>query len=156
MMFNRALFVSLFILFGVGCAQSRTYYVAVSNKTDQPLTIGYAKFGGPMEPALASPEAAGISSPGSNEDLWPSVVAEPGKLAESKVEGKFNSGSELTLRIYAGKLKLSQVLAISRGQPNRIDLPLEPGINRFRVTSDAGKLVAEPVAPRPGDPKKLP
>ena len=152
----RAFVLPIVLFIAGGCAQTRTYYVAVMNKTDRPLTIGYAKIGGPLEPALASPEEAGVLAPGAKEDIWPSAIAAPGKLAESKVEGKFDSGSELTLRVYSGKLDLSQVLAVSRGSANRLDLPLAPGINRFTVRSEVGKLVADPVGALPGDPKKLP
>ena len=42
--------------------------------TTNPITVGLAKEGGPFEPHLASPEQAALSTPASDEDLWPSEV----------------------------------------------------------------------------------
>src|SRR6478752_4325957 len=46
-----------------GCAQTRRYNVQVLNQTDEPITIGLAKEGGPYEPHLASPEEVAVGTP---------------------------------------------------------------------------------------------
>lgn len=137
----------LLLLMATGCAQKRLYNVQVLNQTDAPVTVGFAKAGGPFEPHLASPEELAVGTPSSDEGLWPFVVVQPGKIGYSRVEGKFGGNASLTLRVYAGARDLSDILAIPRGSAARLDLPLdaEPARNQFVVTRDAGRLAAKPV-----------
>ena len=139
--------LSLIALLAVGCAQTRRYNVQIANRTDQPITIGLAKEGGPLEPQLASPETVATNTPSSDENLWPSTVVEPGRIGSTRVEGKFDSRSELSLRVYSGKRTLSDILSISRGSSERVDVLLrpEPSLNKFVLTRNNNRLQADAV-----------
>jgi len=127
----------------VGCASTRTYEVSVRNDTTEPITIGLVKDGDPFERAWISPEDAAIAQQEPDASMWASIP--PGKTADTgAVSGKFNHSAQAILRIYEGKLNLSGILAISRGQPNRLDIPLHPGMNRFTVTQRTVQLEAMP------------
>jgi hypothetical protein len=130
-----------------GCAQTRRYNVQVMNRTSEPITIGLAKEGGPFEAHLASPEELALSTPASDENLWPSEVVTPGRIGYTRIEGKFDGKSELTLRVYGGKRDLSEVLAVARGSSERVETILrpEPAMNKFIVTRQENKLHAEMV-----------
>ena len=138
---------ALLPLLAAGCAQTRRYNVQVLNQTPDAITIGLAKEGGPLEPHLASPEQAALSTPASDENLWPSKVVEPGRIGYTRVEGKFGGGSELLLRLYAGNRTLSDVLSIGRGSSERAELVLEPEptMNKVVVIRQDGRLQANPV-----------
>jgi hypothetical protein len=130
-----------------GCAQTRRYNVEVMNQTSEPITIGLAKDGGPFEPHLASPEEVAVGTPAADENLWPSEVVTPGRTGFTRVEGKFDGHSELLLRIYAGKLTLSEILSIGRGSTERVETVLrpEPAMNKLIVTRQDSQLHAEMV-----------
>ena len=125
----------------VGCAQTRSYDVTVKNDTPDAVTIGLCKEGDPFEPQWASPEEAAIAGQEPSARMWAAIP--PGKTASTgAVQGKFNSKAAAVLRIYEGKLNLSGILAISRDQPNRLDILLHPGMNRLTVTRHDGRLEA--------------
>src|SRR5271154_5621264 len=107
----------------IGCASTPTFEVSVKNNTTEPLTIGLVKEGDPFERAWVSPEDAAIAQQEPDPSMWASIPS--GKTADTGlVSGKFNPSAQAILRIYEGKLTLSGILAISRGQPNRLDIPL--------------------------------
>jgi len=129
-----------------GCAGTRVYEIAVRNGTPGPITVGVAKEGGKYEPQWASPEQAVVRTESENEQGWPSTVLPPGKTGYTgPVKGNFSGGAEATLRVYAGELQLSDVLAVSRGSPRRVDVPLQPGRNAIIVREQNGRLAYEHV-----------
>jgi hypothetical protein len=129
------------LFLAVGCADTRTYQIAVRNETKQPITVGVAKEGGKYEPQWRSPEQAVVRSGSDEEKAWDSVVVPPGETRSAgPVTGDFSGGAEATLRVYAGDLQLSDVLSISRGSPSRLDVPLDPGRNAVVVRDEGGKL----------------
>jgi hypothetical protein len=134
-------------LLAVGCAETRTYNVSVRNDASRPITVGVVKEGGPYEPQWASPEDIAIGSPHADEYGWDAVVIPPGKTGgfNRPLEGKFDSNSRAVLRVYAGSMMLSQILATGPGSPNRLDLPLSPGANAFRVVDLRGGIDAKPL-----------
>lgn len=130
----------------LGCAPTRTFEIAVRNETVQPITVGVSKEGGRYEPQWASPEDAALRTRGDNDNGWSSVVVPPGKTGVAgPVKGKFPRGAEAVLRVYAGDLRLSDVLAISRGSPDRVDVPLSPGRNAIIIRLDGKRLSYERV-----------
>lgn len=135
----------------VGCAHTRTYQVAVTNHTNGPITFGLVKEGEPYERKWASPEQATINGDKPSAAMWGAIP--PGRTAESNpVRGKFTRDSIAELRIYEGNLNLVEILAVSRGQPNRLDLPLHPGLNEFVVTDEGGQFRATAQGPQPTSP----
>ena len=146
--------LSLPALLLMGCAQSRSYQVAVRNETANEITVGFAKEdGGPYEPQWATPEQVAMETPAENGRDWDSVVVPPGKTGVAgPLKGKFDASAKPVLRVYGAKGTLNDLLAISRGSPRRADVPLAPGRNALIVTDDAGRLKVERVqltAPKP-------
>ena len=140
-------------LAAVGCAQTRTYDLAVRNDLDKPVTVCLTKAGGPAEPGWESPEElAGPDHPASDEQP-PGVVVPPGKTASpGEMSGEFYGGGLAVLRVYAGTPSLNQMNAISRDSPDRVDWRLHTGVSRLVVRrADDGRLVVAPAgaAPRP-------
>ena len=130
------------VLLAVGCADTRTYQIAVRNETTRPITVGVAKDGGKYEPQWRTPEQAVVRASGEEERAWDSVVVPPGETRSAgPVTGDFSGGALATLRVYAGDLELSDVLSISRYSPDRVDVPLEEGRNAIIIREEAGKLI---------------
>jgi hypothetical protein len=149
-------FVTLpFLFLAIGCAETRSFQVAVRNDTARPLTVGLVKEGGKYEPQWQSPEQAVMRTTGDDERGWDSVVVAPGAMgAAGPVKGDFARNALATLRVYAGDLQLSDVLAISRGSPSRVDVPLDEGRNAIIVREEAGKLVYDRVKLPPAKSRK--
>lgn len=138
--------MSLFLV--VGCGQTRTYRVAVMNRTDEPVTVGFAKLGAPFELHVAAPEEVAMSAPAKAEDAWPSVVVDPGRTADTAVQAKFDRDGAMFLRVYQGRRNLTEVLSVSRSSPDRAEVPLAPGdkkLNRIVVSKRDGRIQAEVV-----------
>jgi hypothetical protein len=132
------------LFFAIGCADKRTYQIAVRNETAQPLTVGVAKDGGRFERQWASPEQAVLRTTGEDERAWDSVVIPPGQVGSAgPISGDFSGGAEAILRVYSGDLELSDVLAISRRSPERADVPLAPGRNAIIIREARGRLTYE-------------
>lgn len=132
-------------VFLVGCGPStREYQVLLKNDTPEALTIGLIKNGGPPERMWASPEELAIDDPQGTDRVW-GVVVPPGKTARTPVvKGKFDEGVVAFLRVYSNgglpRLEFSRLLAIGRGEPNRLDLRLQPGPNEFLIRDQGGVL----------------
>ena len=137
-------------LFAVGCAETRSYSISVKNATSGPLTIGQVKRGGPFEDLWATPKDVAVRVPASKERAW-GVTLPAGKTAHAgPLTGKFNSGASAWMLVFRGDPSLNEILATSSGNPNRLNLPLDPGPNDFVVTESNGRLTAErlnPVSP---------
>jgi hypothetical protein len=132
----------------VGCTQTQTYSVSVRNNLAGPVTVCLTKAGGPAEAGWESPEElAGPEHPASDERP-PGVVVPAGKVAVlPPTPGEFyrDPRAHAVLRVYAGTPRLSAMNAVSRGSADRLDVPLQPGVNRLVVqVSDAGRMEAVP------------
>jgi len=133
--------ISLLGLFVIGCSKAQSYEITVKNDAARPITLWLTKEGGgkPMR-GWRSPEDLAINTLADDEKIG-GVIVEAGKTASSgKVQGNFERGTYACLRIYAGEQKFTDLLAISRGSPNRIDFTLNPGKTDLVVTDTAGKL----------------
>src|SRR5688500_2196999 len=131
------------------CSSYRTekFDISVRNATTQPVTISLAKDGPPFEDAWASPEDVAIQSMRYAEDPGGRLVP-PGRTAYvNNLSGKFDRNTRAFLRIYAGKVLLSEALARSPGSPGRVDVQLAPGRNDIRVYDNGGYIAAEARAP---------
>jgi len=128
----------------VGCGgKVRTFDVSVSNDTTQPITVWLTKDGPPQEKTWRSPEDLAIESPAGARIAG--VTIPPGQSAATgKVKGRFAEGTVAILRVYGGDYTFSELLAVSRGSPNRADVPIYPGVSRFSVTRDAKGVVVNP------------
>jgi hypothetical protein len=119
-----------------------TFDVSVQNQSSQPIHVGLAKDGPPLEDDWWSPEEFATFHSKHPDAMWGQTVL-PGQTATiPTIEGHFNDGVHGYLRVYAGDCSMSDMLAISRHSPNRLDLPLAEGSNRFVVLNDHDQLSA--------------
>jgi hypothetical protein len=148
MMWRWITLLALSALMMTGCAQTRSYQVAVRNETRDPITVGFAKEeGGPFEANWATPEQVAIESPTYVERNWMSVVVPPGKTGVAgPIQGKFDANARAFLRVYGATGELNDLLAISRGSLRRADVPLAQGKNALVVREEKGKLAVERVS----------
>jgi hypothetical protein len=129
-------------LVALACSDTttRVYSIDVKNVSSRTITIGPAKLGGPPEPHWYSPEDLAISAPKDTMVGWGTVVP-PGKTAYiDKLTGEFSPGTSAVLRIYAGDMPLSDMLAISKDSRSRVDQRLEEGKSTY-VVSDRGPYI---------------
>ena len=133
-----------------GCAQTRNYEVRLRNASGEPITYGLVKQGEPFDRKWESPEQAAIRGDKPPADMWGTLA--PGRMADPSAKGKFRGGAVAVLRVYQGSLDLPEILATSEGQPNRLDIPLHPGVNRLVVTDVDGQFAANRDEPEPKSP----
>lgn len=124
-----------------GCARTEAFDIKVRNATAEPVTLVLTKNGPPFEPLWASPEDLAVESPDNDEQHSYAVLA-PGQEADVSLKGRFDSGTRGFLRVYRGDLDLSAMAATGSTSPNRLDLRLRPGPNRFVIAEDGGRLWA--------------
>ncbi|HEX8524307.1 MAG TPA: hypothetical protein VF669_18775 [Tepidisphaeraceae bacterium] len=138
--------VSLLLLAVItGCSgPTRTFDVAVRNELNQPITVWLTKSGPPVEANWLSPEQlATYANP--PEGKVPGVPVPPGKTAETgKISGHFPAGTEAVLRVYLGQRSLDELLATGARNPDRLDIPLQPGRSDLIIKNTTGRLSAEP------------
>lgn len=130
----------------VGCTRTDSFDISVRNDTARPITLALTKDGPPFEQLWASPEDLAIGSP-HNDEQHGYVVLPPSRAADVSVKGKFESHSRGYLRVYRGDLQISEMNALGRQSPNRLDLPLHPGANHFVIGDADGRLVDKGPAP---------
>ena len=93
-----------------------------------------------------SPEEVAIAWP-SEKDPAQRVVIPAGKTGSTgSMVAKFKN-TDAVLRVYIGERSFDELLAMSRGNPNRIDLRLAPGRNDLTIMDRGGRIVAERGAP---------
>lgn len=122
-----------------GCSRTDTFDIAVRNDTTGPITLALTKDGPPYEHTWAAPEDLAIGSPSADE-RHAYLMLEPGKEGYVSVKGKFDHNTNGYLRVYRGDLQISDMNAIGPASPNRVDLPLRPGANRFAIADVGGRL----------------
>ncbi len=134
----------------LGCASDRNeiFNINVHNSTTRPVMLSLAKAAdggrepGPYEAEWASPEDVALESP-SNREKWALATLPPGHDAVIKdMKGKFDSYTHAMLRVYAGEMTISQMLARGAGNPERLDIPLTPGSNAITLSEKAGSITA--------------
>ncbi|MBC8108194.1 MAG: hypothetical protein H7Z14_16530 [Anaerolineae bacterium] len=133
------------LLVAGGCAgvEKRTYNVAVKNDSRVPVTVWLTKDGPLYEDKWKSPEDLAIETRRAGE-MIPGVVVQPGQtVSTGKVEGKFAPHSNAILRVYVGQHNFSDLLAMSKGAPDRRDLELRQGDNEFQIVDRNGKMLVE-------------
>ena len=146
-----SLVVILLIAGGCSDIQKRSYRVAVRNDSRVPVTVWLTKDGPMYEDKWKSPEDLAIETRRAGE-LIPGVVVAPGKTASvGPVTGRFAPYTNAILRVYVGQHNFSELLAMSKGAPDRRDLELRQGNNDFQIVDRNGMMFVE----RTGDPKSM-
>lgn len=129
-------------LFVGGCGTfTETYQISVKNDTTRPVVVWLTKDGPPPEPNWLSPEQLAATTHAGEERLA-GVLLPPGKTATvGPVKGTFQKGTHAVLRVYEGSPKFNEILAISPGNPRRVNRRLDPGApNDLRVIDDGGQI----------------
>ena len=124
-----------------GCARTETFNITVRNDTPSPVTLALTKDGPPFERVWAAPEELAVESPQADEQHSYLLLPAGREADVPAVTGRFDGGTRGYLRVYRGDLGISDMSAISRNSPNRLDLPLQPGANRFVIGDVNGRLV---------------
>ena len=131
-------------LLASGCTREQSYQVAVRNETEGPLTVGLVKEGGDFESEWASPEEIAAATRADEQRRWDSATVGAGQSGVAgPVSGRFGDDARAVLRVYAGEGSMNELMAISRGSPDRIDVPLRPGRNAIIVRRESGRLAYE-------------
>jgi hypothetical protein len=132
-----------FALLSLACSdtRTRTFSLAIKNDSSRPITIGLTKNGPPFtEMEWYSPEDLAIARPQDTMMNWGTVVP-PNKTAFiDNYKGEFLPQTSAILRVYAGDMPLSDLLAISRDSRARKDVRLEEGKSTY-VVSDRGPYI---------------
>ena len=126
----------------VGCSsQTVQYQVSVVNHGAKPITVWLLKEHSGPQKGWASPEQVAMSEPATDNHL-PDVVVPPGKTAtRPTLLATFeNPHGRAVLRVYDGTPTLTEMLAINRGDQQRLDLVLEPGLNAFIISDEDGAM----------------
>jgi hypothetical protein len=139
---------ALLLVAGSGCQSDfkpRTYSVNVTNESSSPVTVWLTKDGPAYERGWQSPEDLAAEARGAGE-MVAGVVVPPGKTASvGPVHGTFASDTNAILRVYLGQHNFSDLLAISRGSPDRKDYELDasPARNDFTIVDRNGSVLVE-------------
>jgi hypothetical protein len=118
-----------------GCLETRTYSLIVHNTLPTDVSICVTKRNGPPERGWESPEQLIEPPHPASDQRPPGVIVPAGKTASSLgFTGAFDPGrGRAILRIYAGRPTLTEMNAVSIGSRNRVDVPLDQGMNRIEV-----------------------
>jgi len=127
----------------VGCASQRNFDVTVTNRVGDPITVWMTKAkpvgGDNYEKGWMPPEVAAVGTVGSSRSLG-GVAVEPGETAHTNLTGTIASDDLAVLRVYRAA-DLNAILALNRGNPDRLDIPLDPGKTDIDIVRQNGQLV---------------
>jgi hypothetical protein len=131
----------------VGCSM-QSFDLVVTNRTSGAVTVWITKDHGPYEEGWGPPEIVALT-PGDTGRLGGHVLP-AGQSSEAKVKAKIDSDNVAILRIYAAT-DIDAILSISRGSPDRLDMPLDAGRSDLDVIRQDGQLTVVPHG-RPAPP----
>jgi hypothetical protein len=139
--FHALLAAALLATTSLGCAGGDSFHISLQNDTDDLLKLALTKDGPPFEVAWAAPEDMVGRVPSNTSEAPGFVVVPPGRIGEANVKGKFDRDTRAILRVYRGELYVDEMAKIGPDSPDRLDLILKPGHNRFVVVRESdGRL----------------
>jgi hypothetical protein len=132
-------------LFAVGCSGGQTYDVMVTNKLSDPITVWMTKeklvAGNEAEAGWASPEEMAVGTTASEH--VGGVAIEPGDTGHTTLGGHIDKDDVAVLRVYRAS-DLNMILTLHRGSPDRIDIPLDPGVTDIDIVKQKGQIADVP------------
>jgi hypothetical protein len=128
-----------------GCAKDTKYdySVVVDNQSDRAVTVWLTTNRPINNTQWMSPEEVAIISPSIAMPANRVVIPPGGTGSTGPIKGKFPPNVEAVLRIYVGERSFDELLAMSRGNPNRVDLRLPVGANPVTISQQGGRIVAQ-------------
>lgn len=130
---------ALFLIaaFATGCASRQTFDVTVTNHLADPVTVWMTKERGAPEPGWTPPEMLAVGTTESQQ--LGGVAIDPGETGHTRISGHIGSDDVAVLRIYRS-VDLNVILTIHRGDPDRVDVPLDPGKTDIDVVQINGQM----------------
>ena len=132
-----------------GCATTGTFTVGVVNKTERPLSVGLVKNGPPLEASWASPFDIDRANPRLTGRKWGTLVPPGEAVVIGPQTGRFAKNVVAVLRVYAGDLPVEDLLAISPGNRERLDIPLDNGSTGVVIQETPDGIAAAKAPPPP-------
>lgn len=145
-MIPRLAILGVLLLVGVGCSSSYRYEMQVINNTKRPLSVGPVLPGSQVVPGWTGPEHIAISAPQLMDQRWGATGAGPLLPGEALylVREDTPFAQRGRLRVYDGDRTIKDLVSISDGDPDRVDILVFPGRNAFIINSSGGRLTAQP------------
>jgi hypothetical protein len=132
-------------LMGVGCASRQTFDVTVTNRLGEPITVWMTKAKpqapGDYEEGWIPPEVLAVGT--TQSQRLGGVAIEPGETGHTVLKGNIASDDVAVLRVYRA-VDLNAILTLHYGNPDRLDIPLDPGITDIDIVKQSGQMAAVP------------
>jgi hypothetical protein len=132
-------------LLATGCASQQTFDVTVTNRAGDPITVWMTKAQPPphgdYEAGWDPPEVVAVGTTGSQK--LGGVSINPGETGHAVVKGTISANDVAVLRVYRAT-DLNAILALQRGSPDRLDIPLDPGKTDIDILKENGQLAQVP------------
>lgn len=128
--------------------ETRSFDVTVKNASSKPVTIWLCKDGPAWENGWKSPEDLAIEKPTADERINGMIVMPGESMGTGNMKGKFAAETNAILRVYVGQRKLSELLAMSRGNPDRVDAVLGRGVNSLVIVDNGPGIKVGPASGR--------
>jgi hypothetical protein len=132
-------------MLAAGCASQKTFDVTVTNRLGDPITVWMTKTlppsNGHYEEGWMPPEVVAVGTTAS--ERLGGVAITPGDTAHTVLKGTLADKDVAVLRVYRAT-DLNTILAISTGNPDRLDIPLDPGKTDIDIVKQNGEIVFVP------------
>ena len=132
-------------LMGVGCASRQTFDVTVTNRLGEPITVWMTKVKpqapGDYEQGWIPPEVLAVGT--TQSQRLGGVAIEPGETGHTVLKGTIANDDVAVLRVYRA-VDLNVILTLHYGNPNRLDIPLDPGATDIDIVKHNGQMTEIP------------
>lgn len=148
-MMARMLVAVIFAALASACSTGpkATFEVQVKNVSSTPISVGLTKrMAGGQRPAIeegwVAPEDIAMRAPALADRRWGELLKPGETTVLGPFTGTFPAGVLAVLRVYAGNPTVEEMLAISRNDPDRLDVSLWPGRSEYLINDPGGRLMA--------------
>jgi hypothetical protein len=135
--------ICLCLLAATGCQTDAAYNVIVTNRLHETVTLWLTRAHEPYQKKWIPPEVWAIGTTGN--DPVGGVVLHSGLAAQEKIEGSTDISNPAILRVYRCT-NMNDILAMTLGNPSRLDYAIHPGKTDIDITLVNGELSVEPHA----------
>ena len=136
-------------LMGVGCASRQTFDVTVTNRLGEPITVWMTKLKpqapGDYEQGWIPPEVLAVGT--TQSQRLGGVAIGPGETGHTVLKGTIANDDVAVLRVYRA-VDLNVILTLHYGNPDRLDVPLDPGATDIDIVKQNGQMTEIPHSAR--------